>query len=514
MPISSLLINYILLLAIGFAFRSYLGSKRIFSILCRVFAVAGLIWLVISALAYPLTPLFYDHAEANIAAVAANWRLGGALYTDLQSAARYSLLYGPWPYIVAGVFQSMGGEAFAFTKLTGVVNLVVLLLAFYFLLSSFTRTRMERIYTLGVLSLALLGYYQFSYWNRPDSFMMLYVFLGLILVIKASVVGPGPAFILMGLLAGLASACKFHGFLYFIPIVAYFLETQRVEKIWAKMVGGAVFFFVGLSTPFLLPNIGWIHYFEWLQMASKHGLDLKEILRNLSFISFFLIFFFLLGFHRQHRNTFLVFCCTSIIVAIIAGKPGAGSHHFMPLVPVIIWLAAVEFFKKTNPEQLKKAMIIVAAFVLTISLNAVNRQKQIVKLFSQVFERKAELEDLQRIVSLLDGAAEIGFSDMARYQSTFYKVWMVQQEKGLLFDGAALMDMGASSMNIPASTLSDILTCKIPNFILPNTGAPWSLVSFYGEKPSPIFSEEFKSAFEKAYEIKETTKYYALYRCR
>ncbi len=51
------------------------------------------------ALAYLLTVPFYDHAEAPCAATAWNYLMGFPMYHDADSAARYSIVYGPCYYL-------------------------------------------------------------------------------------------------------------------------------------------------------------------------------------------------------------------------------------------------------------------------------------------------------------------------------------------------------------------------------------------------------------------------------
>ncbi len=87
------------------------------------------------------------------------------------------------------------------------------------------------------------------------------------------------------------------------------------------------------------------------------------------------MFLGLLGYPRKYRWSYCTFWIVGVVVAIIGSKPGAGNHHFMLLLPVILWLSAQIYFDM-SAEDKKKISFVVAASLLTLSINALNRQKE------------------------------------------------------------------------------------------------------------------------------------------
>lgn len=509
--ISSLLINFLLFLALGYYLKRYHMVRTTISLLLKISLLVGGAWLTLTSVGYLLTPLIFDHAESNIATVASLYLKGGGIYTELNSPMRYSLLYGPWPYLVAAFFESFQGSVIAMAKLPGVLNLWLMVACTVLLSSRLSASRFQKILVICVVPLALLGYYNFSYWNRPDSYIMTYVFCALTAVLFAprwSFLGSAAV---LGLLAGLAANSKLHAFLYFVPIAVYFYESYRFPQLPLKIFVAALMFVFGLVAPFLFPNVGAENYILWLQMASKHGLELGIFLKNITFIASFLLLLFFSRFGEKYKFSFAALCIVSFFIAVIASKPGAGQHHFLPFVPLILWLTIEKYFS-FDTETRNSFQIFAAAFLLTLTMNGVNRQKQIVKFLSQTAVREKELSDLLDISSAEPGKLELGIAGNKTYEATFYKAALVAQDKGLLLDGAALMDMQASGVDIPTSTLETLKSCEIKSFVFPKNEKPWSIFSFYGDKP--LFSDEFISTFKSAYRLERETDFYAVYKCR
>ncbi|WII71838.1 hypothetical protein QJS83_15345 [Bdellovibrio sp. 22V] len=509
--VSSLLINFLLFFIVAYGFRNVQILSIFISRCLKVILLTGLCWLVITAVGYLATPLFFDHAEANISAVASYILKGNPVYTSLDAAARYSLLYGPWPYLMAAFFQSLGGSTVLLGKLPGVINLGILFTAAIWLNSELKTSKFNKVFVIGILAMPLLGYYNFSYWNRPDSFVTAYAFLSFAFAVKSHRIGGALSAVCIGLLAGLAVSCKLHSALYFLPTIAYLWETQKFQINFANISACLLAFLAGIVLPFMLRHVDAEAYLMWLKMAANHGLGWKDFARNLTFISSFLLFAYFIGVFRRSKFTFLALLLVSGLIATVASKPGAGVHHFMPLIPLILWLCSKCYFEMDSDER-RRANIFVTAFLLTLSLNAINRQKRIVKLFSETAERKHEFADLQNLTKDLEGDVELGYSTNAKYESSFYKTWLVGEDKGLLLDGAALMDMKASRLDIPPSTLKVIKSCKISYFVFPKEGEPWSLLSFYSDEP--LFSPEFKGLFQSTYYKVRETEFFALYQCK
>lgn len=510
--ISSLLINFLLFWGVGVLLEKKHIPSKYWAPLLKTAAFIALAWFVLTALSYLVTPLFFDHAESNIAAVAAVWLRGGSIYTAVDAPERYSLLYGPWPYIVAAGFESLGSATIFLGKLPGVLNALLVLLGIYVAARSRQATKRDSWLIVGVTALALLGYYNYSYWNRPDSYLTVYVLWSVVAIeVLRKSSSQLPVYAIIGILMGLAMNCKVHGIFYFLPIALYYLESAKLKLNVLGLMVAAVLCLLAALGPFGLHDVSLLSYAEWLRMAAKHGLLFKEIIRNISFILSFLVLLYALGFTRNLWKTYIALCISSVIIAVFAAKPGAGTHHFMPLIPVILWWAAVTYWE-TDQVSKKRSSIIIAAFLIMLAIVAINHQKRIVALLSQTPQRIHEFEDMKSIADRNPGALELGYTDMKQYESSFYKPWLIHQGRGLLVDGAALMDMAASGVAIPQSTIEIIKSCAIPTMIFPKGKEPWSIPNLYDEKKF-LISEEMRSAFSANYSLKEETEFFQIWKC-
>lgn len=508
--ISSLLINFLLFWAVGALFEKYRVPSKYWAPFLKSIAIIALVWFAVTAISYLVTPLYFDHAESNIGSVAAMWLHGGRIYTAVDAPERYSLLYGPWPYLVAALFESFGTATIFLAKFPGVLNALLALFVLYMASRAKLVSKIDSLVVVGAVALALLDFYNYSYRGRPDSYLVFYVALS-ILVAEFFKKSPLVVYAVMGILVGLSINCKVHGAFYFFPIAIYYLESSK-SKI--NPVGLLVAAILGLGValaPFGLANVDLSLYVQWLKMAAKHGILPKEIIRNISFVAGYLVFLYALGFPRNYLKTYIGLLVSGVVVAIIAAKPGAGIQHFMPFVPIFIWFAAVIYWE-TDSISKRRSSIIVAALLLTLGLSAFNHQKRIVSLLTQTPERIREFNDLKSIAAKTQGPMELGYTDIAQYESSFYKPWLVKHGFGLLIDGAALMDMAASGLPIPAGTVSIVKSCAIPTMVFPKGKQPWSLKNLYDENEY-LISEEMRTAFSTNYRLKEETEFFQVWKC-
>ncbi|HEX7674817.1 MAG TPA: hypothetical protein VF412_11635 [Bdellovibrio sp.] len=512
--ISSLLINFLLFWGVGALLEKYRVSSKYWAPFLKTVAFIALAWFVLTALSYLVTPLFFDHAESNIAAVAAVWLRGGSIYTALDAPQRYSLLYGPWPYIVAACFESLGSATIFLGKLPGVLNALLVLIGIYIAARFREAHKRDSLLIVGVTALALLGFYNYSYWNRPDSYLTVYVLWSVVVIeiFKKSSSSQLIVYGIIGVLMGLAMNCKVHGVFYFLPIAFYYLESSKSKLNILGLIIAAGLCLVAALGPFGLHNVSLLSYAEWLRMAAKHGLLLKEIVRNISFILSFLVLLYALGFTRNYWKTYIALCVSGLIIAVFAAKPGAGTHHFMPLVPVILFWAAATY-GETDQLSKKRSSIIVSSFLIMLAIVAINHQKRIVALLSQTPQRIREFDDMKSIAEKNPGPLELGYTDMKQYESSFYKPWLIYHGRGLLVDGAALMDMAASDIAIPSSTVAIVKACSIPTMIFPKGKEPWSIPNLYDEKKF-LISDEMRAAFAANYSLKEETEFFQVWKCK
>jgi hypothetical protein len=315
---------------------------------------------------------------------------------------------------------------------------------------------------------------------------------------------------LVAVLAALATNSKAHGLLYFIPVIVYYFELPQSKFEISKLAVGAITFAIVFFGVFALPNINLANYLEWLKMASHHGLQMTEFLKNITFISSFVLLLGIFGFARDFKFTFLTFCAMGFLASVAGSKAGAGTNHLIPFLPVMLWMAMERYLGLPLSDQ-KRLGYIVGAFAFTLILNGVNRQKRVKSLYTETPIRWAEFDELKTLSKKYDGPLEMGYTSQDSYLSTLYKPWLVAKGGSLLLEGASLMDLGASNIEVPESTLKALETCEVRRFVFPISGEPWTLESYYeGRK---LFSDEFRNVFAAKYKKVEETKYFKIYEC-
>lgn len=509
--ISSILINIFIVVGIGRFLRSKFNfSFKSWEKFLKLIIYFGAIWLLTTAVGYLITVPFIDHAESNIASVAAYWLKGNSIYTEINAVERYSLLYGPWPYLMSALFQSFGGATLFLAKIPGVLNLLVTLFLFYSLLVKGGMAARQSLLGCGVLSLILLGFYNISYWGRPDSYLMMSLFLSFYIVEVFGTTRRPIVYLSLPLLAGFAVGCKLHGVIYFLPVYIYFLEFKARKLEITSVLFMSLLFGVTVLVPFFIRGVDGRIFLDWMAAASKHGLLMRELVNNLTFIASFWLVLGILEFHKKHKWTSISILFSTAIVAIVASKPGAGTHHFMPFAPILVFFG-LQSYSNLSEHKRKSVHLWLSAFILSIGLHALNRQKSVTKYFKGASKNWQEFLDLQKISQSNSGIIELGYGSTSVYPSTLYKSWLVDQGHGLLFDGASLMDAGASGIEIPDLTYSKLSHCEIATFVFPKNSEPWSMVNFYGDVP--LFPEKLKILFRETYVKKESSAFFDIYRC-
>lgn len=509
--ISSILINFLVLWSLGVLTNKQKLRLDFWSRILKTLLCSAAFCYIVIILSYLLIPFFFDHAESNVAVVAATWLHGHSIYTTIDAPERYSLLYGPLPYIVTAGFEALGVGTILQAKLPGFLNCLFVVLGTFAVSRHKCLGIQQCLLIMGAVALALMGFSSYGYWNRPDSYLTAYVFAGLLVV---EILGPISSaylvYALIGTLVGLAINCKVHGVVYFLPVAIYYLETHRGKWSFPALLVAIICSAIAFAIPFCLPGVSLSAYLMWLQMAAKHGLAVDSFILNLTFISGFLIFLYAVGFPRLYRRTTLALLFSSLVIAIIAAKPGAGTHHFIPLIPVILWWAAMTYLQSESLSQ-KRTSIIVGAFIIVLAHAAYEDQRgDVTVMITQTPQRIREFDDLKRIAAENPGPLELGYNE--KYDSSFYKPWLVQQGRGLLLDGAAVMDMSASGIEIPLSTIEILRSCSIPKMIFPAGKPPWQTVSWYDYK-TPLFSDKMKSVFFSHYKLIEESEFYQLWEC-
>jgi hypothetical protein len=475
-------------------------------------ALLGITYYVAIAFYYAQNPFFEDHVGPTIAMLASVFQHGAPVYTTLDAANRYSLLYGPLSYALPGMATFFIGDSILASKLVGMsAGLISLasLIAF-----TFAKFREERWLVIVVYLLLSLSFQNYTFWNRPDSLMLAGSNLTLLsLAINHPLLAVALRFLGLSLLVN----GKLHGALYIVFLVPFFSA-----RLVPAFVQAGLLLCVSLSFPFIIfPQFSFPLYVAWLNVASHHPLSLFFFVKTVWFAAFVLspgfLFVALLAKRpswpqRQWLVSLGLGLLSVVMIHIVASKEGAGRHHLIPLIPFV----AVSFgYGAARLSYLRSSMaqtIMVSAFLMWIGvLTVMTIPKQLSFLKPIIIQdRSSVIVDVKEAqVKLVGKRVAFGYSDLSSYPVTYYRPMFADVAADYFLDFPALMDMALAGMPLPYATLKKLVDGDYDAFVLPREGEPFSLPSGYTNEP--LFGEEFRLAFLAHYRKTSETKFFSIW---
>jgi hypothetical protein len=321
---------------------------------------------------YCLSSAFWDHNEPGVGIQSWLFWRNDAVYQNLVTQQRYSGPYGPYGYIAVGLCQGLIGPGVFATKLWPCIAGAVAIGLFYIFLRRRSSVRLALIFTSLLAALSLrLG--PFAFWTRPEPFLVLCVTAGLIAATRKGLVST----VLLGVSLGIAIDLKINSICYFFPVVVLAVETGFAWRELAKAVAIAA---VVVILPFLVfPQVSLSNYVGILQLIGKRGFGFLEFHLSLEWLVTLLV---PVGagplFCRQtpserhgetagNRKWFLAaIVVASLALLLSASRLGAGPHHFLPLIPIVLFFAA-EQTAKGRSVQWPSGMMAVTGYALCFS---------------------------------------------------------------------------------------------------------------------------------------------------
>ncbi len=337
----------------------------------------GVACLVIAAfigadLSYCLSSVFWDHNEPAFGIESWLFWRGDSVYQDLLTQERYSGPYGPYGYIAVGLCQGLIGPSVFATKLLPCIAGALAIALFHLVLSRRTSGSVALLFTSLLAALSLrLG--PFAFWSRPDPFLLLCVTTGLIAASRKSLATT----VLLGIAIGVAVNLKIHSVLYFIPVAMIAVRTGFDRAALMKVATIAA---IVAIVPFIfLPQISVWNYLGMLRVIGKRGFGLLECRLSWEWLvtvslplTGALLFYRLTcrnsreKLDRAEKRYLAAIVVASVALLVFASKLGAGPHHFLPLIPVILFFAA-EQTGKGRGFRWHSSMVGVTSYALCFS---------------------------------------------------------------------------------------------------------------------------------------------------
>jgi hypothetical protein len=468
---------------------------------------------------YLFVPGYMDHIEASVASNVHYFKAGMALYPRTDSYTFHGLLYGPllvelnslgylipasvlsakivgwiaaWSALAVIVALSRGGSAGSHTLL-GAAYALCLLVSFG---GELTTDRAEPILLLSAaLALAVAMHFR-------------------------GVTGAS----ILGLLCGAVSALKLHAPLYCAAPVLIWYES-RLKGRWRQdapvmALAFALSALIGAAFPFIPQNISIHGYLEYLVLATRHGANARLLLLNGAYmLGMWAPVLVLIGsfanvgsIRRSTLRFAIALFATECVVVLVASKPGAGVHHFIPFLASHAYLfqqlyveTAVTPVARVSSDA--RAAAALAATVIAMIFPTLHTQGQLLVFNDQAPILRQQRDELLGFYAEYPGGM-VGVAGNESYALANLRPWLTLHG-ALQTDYGAYMDMKLSGVDDTA--LRDAFdACRIANVFMPKPGEPFTLASNYG---GSLFSDVLRSSFERHYRIVARGDFFDVFSC-
>lgn len=484
---------------------------------------------------YTFSSEYIDHAEPNIAAVSWLFQTGKSIYPPLDSAERYINNYGPILYVINGFVLQLFTPSIISSKIAGAVAALSSLSLIFFTVKKIAGNQ-KAIVISGYISLMLLmlnkssGLVASSFWVRPDPLLIFCTSLGMFAVVNTSLFS---ASLLCALSLGIACNLKIFALLYFVPIYVIFYRRAGLLYTLGSLFGAGI---VAITPFFYFQQLSLENYIVWLRAVSKQGISIDEFTNNLKWIIYtnlplliLLTYLFKENSHKfkefidKNRIYILSLLFSLVGVATIGGKSGALENNMLPLLPMLtclfaeayIFLTKAIIWQKTNWNKSYFSVIWLSMCLATLIYLPIivipNEATLMTRLLT--FPGNYAVKDIENIVKSYPDAT-IGMGYGKNYEMSFFRPVLVFRGNPYLLDAASMMEMKKSGINpVSVNTLDNLRSCQTKLWLLPKNYQPFDLISYYA-KDTQLLNDEFKTIFHENYELKNQTKYYALWLCK
>lgn len=495
-----LLLGCLLLIALPKVWQvTVLNSLTVLSPICLFLAIS-------IALAYLIFPNYFDHAEPTVATIGQIVATGGIAYPTGDQWQFNGLVYSPGIYVVNSLAVQLADPVLG-SKLAGV-------LAYIMSLCILWRRLPNHLSRAGLV--LIFCFYEFGFWNRPESYLLLLSTLAVALMSSRSTWG----LLGIGLLAGLATTFKFTGFLFFIPIAIYFLLTgQTFRQLWVAV-------FVGITIaalPYALSSFSLVNHFSYVQSLATQTLSNGLLQRNLAYALFSILPIVWLWFALPSKSStkkvlglmIISVMLTECVVCIVASKPGAGPHHLLPGLPIKLWLIHELTLNKDEMRQGAVRFLGLVMWSMSLYYISYGYPKFLKNYFISIDYVQEQFKAKNELLVLLKKYpnAYMGVTDSKHenYALSFLRPHAFTQDYADKLDPVSFMEVSFTKGTDDRLFVSKMEKCSYASVILPARGQAFSLLNFYTTKP--LYSDALRKVFALNYRLIEKAGHFNVYEC-
>lgn len=475
---------------------------------------------------YVASPAYLDHAEPAIAGLSWYFWLGNPIYHAPDAPELYNNSYGPYVFILNGLLLGLAGPSIAVSKLGGVLAanaaIAIAFVVFYRQVG-----RMGSVVCVGILAALLLTFRHFSFWSRPESFLLLFVMVGLAACRARSLAGA----VCLGLALGASVDLKPHAIGYFVPIAVMALGVFSPRQ-WAAAAASAVLAWVA---PYLLSNVSLSAYARFLMMESKgRWFSLEEYQRVMAWSIAAAMPVCALWGLALFRNALLarealeaqrrLIVATGIGFLVVlwpAARFGSGPHHLIPYFPVLLFVG-VQVLRSGPPIGWQRSLSGILLYSVVCSWltcafgvglwNAKDLRWETSREAPANQRGEGILRNLRRIQATYGSQyiLVMGSGGTGGYQTTWYRPELVFNASPIGIDPWSLMDFKLGGTKPPPlerfqQWLHDRDGgAKRILWLIPDGDPPFSMVTWYKRPDNPwadelLFDDGFRADFARRF---------------
>lgn len=467
---------------------------------------------VILVVWYLVQEQYADPAEPTIAAIAWLFRVGQPIYHTVDSAERYSHMYGPMAFIVPSWSLGLFGPGIRASKIPGAVA-ALLGLAIVFALTREVAGRRNALVLTGLLAGLCLMFQNYTFWIRPDSLQLLGAATALFAVVAmGGAIIPG---LVLGVATGLLTDLKITGAFYAAPAFALLVARRRYRSI---IVAAAVTCVVSAAPFILYDNVSFSNYMRWARISAGNGLEFRGLRLNVEWALFLLLPLLptLLRTSVSSDERWLRWSLVGAmsVIVLAASKPGAGPYHLIPFLPVVIYGTSLMLHGiPVRGREDSNHAAGVAAFVASMAMVAFFQTSYFVWSATRV-PGTPVVEDVTRFAALHPSARiEMGYSSVNE-ALTFVRPVLVFRQGSYLLDAPALQEYQMSGVELPSATRRAIEECQVDIWLIAKGGEPFAIRNRYPATGyAPVFDSQFRLDFLNTYRRASSTRYFDVWVC-
>ena len=484
-----------------------------------------------SMVRYLLHPSYSDHLCPHVTVQSQVLLAGGQIYTGREDANRGSVLYGPTAYLGNAAFLNVFEDPILGSKLAGVAfgaGALALLGWALWATAGATASAVGTAYAVLVMD---RFFFNISYWNRPDPFILFGTTLAFVAVLRA----PrrwGPGLLALGI--SIAVGGKITAAAYLLPCA--WIAMRRWGPWyglgWGLLGIGGAFLPFTFGSSFDLSN-----YVDLIRSGGQHSflpaLMLDEVKASVWILAPPSIALWIACRRYPPRaivrdpiiQSFAVLAAAMALLVVPVAKEGSGAHHYLPFLPVAALITADVWCRRGIPvvhpvfrRERSIGVLLLAVWSIAMGLGALRTQER----FWSYMDTRAKSEvsvraDLEEIVRRAESRSVcMGYAggnwNEPEYQWTYLRPLLRNTENFL--DAAAIMDRNEAGIEMPEATREKMRSRPFDWFVIPRGGPPFSMDGFFrNQEGRPLFGP-LQEDFITSYRPLDSTRYFEIWEKR